>query len=354
MPVAKKTPALPQLKAFKKKLAAKQKGRQPRLILIIMANTLDKTLGPACKQDMKAVQTVFKNISRHFKFPFCSIEIAGKHYSWKSMDKVLDAILTPEKAVMDKLDDVVIFYYTGHGFSYKNDAYTTFPQLDIRPHSHKANFNSINFIKQQNINLEGILNMMRIMGGKINVAIGDCCNTTISYKRPRNDESDMWASGKMLPPKCKILTNKILKDDNKEISIIVSSSQFGQPAITDLKVGSIFTHFFTQALVTVLNTRYKGEPYIPWVKVLKKASAQAFKESKGYDVGGGVAGKQKAVFQAYVSKDVCVGNRVLSLIKKFEKIKSNYRQQGGNGAVLDNSEIGIANFFANLRGSLKK
>jgi hypothetical protein len=161
-------------------------------------------------------------------------------------------------------------------------------------------------------------------GAGADVAIGDCCNTAIPYKRPKGDEQDMWASGKMLPAKSKRVTKEMLTDDNKEISIIVSSSQFGQPAVTDSKMGSLFTHFFTRALALVLDTKHKGEPYIPWVKVLRKASAQAFKESKSYDVGGGVAGKQKVVFQAYASNDVSVEDRILSMIKKFEEGKSNY------------------------------
>jgi hypothetical protein len=41
-------------------------------------------------------------------------------------------------------------------------------------------------------------------------------------------------------------------------------------------------------------------PY--YLTTFKKATAQAFKKSKSYNVGGGIAGKQKAVFQAFAGK----------------------------------------------------
>lgn len=320
MAVARQIPFTSLLGQFKKSFKAAD-GKIPRIILVTMANTHDKTLSRECARDMKAVQTVFKNISKHLKMPFCSIEVAGKHYTWENLNKAIAAIPMPEEAVQNKLDDLVIFYYTGHGFSYQADRYAKYPQLDIRPHNKQVKFNSIDFIKRHTINIENVLNFVRMRGGKITVAIADCCNTIIPYKRPAGDAQDMWASGVMLPSKTKKITKQMLVDTNKEICILVASSQLGQPAVTDTKMGSLFTHFFTQALSAVTDRKHKAGIYIPWPAILKKASAQAFKESRGYDVGGGVAGKQKAVYQAYVSNQMSIEDRYLSMIIAFEEGK---------------------------------
>jgi hypothetical protein len=103
---------------------------------------------------------------------------------------------------------------------------------------------------------------------------------------------------------------------------MVASSQLGQPAITDSRMGSIFTSLFVKALTAVTNKKYKDDSYIAWPQILKKASDQAFKESRGYDIGGGVAGKQKAVFEAFVSNEINLADRFLNMIIKFEEGKN--------------------------------
>jgi hypothetical protein len=304
MPVAKQPTFTQQLQNFKKSLLAKRTGKQPRLILLIMANTQDKTLSKACKKDAKAVKAAFKKICEHFKLELCCVEVSDKYYSWDNLDLAMDCIPLPKEG------DVIIYYYTGHGFSYNNDRFNRYPQLDMRPPNKKIKTTAINFIKDNTVNLEVVLNIMRFKGCRVNIAIADCCNTTIPYKRPKLNEHDMWVSSTILPAKTKHLTKQRFTDDDNEVSILVASSQFGQPAITDSRIGSIFTSFFIDALHPVFEKEPSGEAYIPWVKILKKASARAFKESKGYDVGGGVAGKQKAVFQVFLSSEAEMEKRL--------------------------------------------
>ncbi len=302
MPPVKPISFLQQLKIFKKNIVTTRKADKPGLVLIIMANTHDKVLSKACKRDVKAVKNGFKKISKHFKIDLSTIEISGNNYKWDSLDKAMEYIRIPMVKTDGNSDDTIIFYYTGHGFSYEKDRYTKYPQLDMRPHNKQVNYNSISFIKDNTVNLEALLNILRFKGNRVNIAIADCCNTTIPYKRPKANFHDMWVSGQILPAQSKTLTKKIYTDDNKEVSVLVGSSQFGQPAVANGATGSIFTHFFIEGLLSVMRTKPKGEAYIPWVKILKKVAAKAFKESKSYDVGGGNAGKQKAVFQVYAGK----------------------------------------------------
>ncbi len=55
-----------------------RKKEQPRLVLIIMANTHDKELNKGCVKDAKAVRKVFADICRHIHYDFCHIEISGQ------------------------------------------------------------------------------------------------------------------------------------------------------------------------------------------------------------------------------------------------------------------------------------
>ena len=77
----------------------------------------------------------------------------------------------------------------------------------------------------------------------------------------------------------------------------------GQPVITDTAIGSIFTYCFTETIKTLLAKEMKTYHYIPWLKVLKAMSAKAFKDSKSCDIGNGIAGKQKAVFEVFIDNE---------------------------------------------------
>lgn len=295
MPVKKQIPFSQVLREFKKNLHSKKNDKAPKIILVILANTLDKVLSKDCEKDIKTITATFKKIAGHFDVAFCSIQVAGTHYKWNNL---LDAINAVEINNHSAFDSQIIFYYTGHGFSYPKENKKEFPQLDIRPRYKKANLTDVDFIKKNTINLEVVFCMLRIQGCRVNIAIADCCHTRVPFKRQVDSDDAMF--GFPLPPKIKKISKAVFTDDKNEIGILVGSSQLGQPSITDS--GSIFTNFFAKAITSLLETYPKGDAYIPWVKILKQTSAKAFKESKGYDVGNGKPGNQKAIFQVYSDK----------------------------------------------------
>ena len=67
--------------------------------------------------------------------------------------------------------------------------------------------------------------------------------------------------------------------------------------LSDNEIGSFFTHHFINTIKSLLAKKFISSLYFPWVKVLKVASEKAFKPSRGYDIGNGIAGKQKALFE---------------------------------------------------------
>lgn len=269
----------------------------PRLFLIIMANTHDNIISKACEKDAKAIKSVFSEICQLKNFDFFCIEISGNSYKYDNVKKAIKALTSVHE------NDVAIFYYTGHGFSYKSDSRKFYPQLDMRSHSKQVEYNKINFINKHTRNLSVVLQKLLFTGIRINIAIGDCCNTTVPYKRPYNSEIDVLVAEGIVGQKTKKLNKYHYNDENNYISILVAASQHGQPALTDPEIGSIFTHHFSKALKSVVSGLSKKQQYIPWIKVLKKSARQAFKLSKEYDAGEGKPGKQKAVFDVFVERE---------------------------------------------------
>lgn len=273
-----------------------KKKKQPRLILIVMANTHDKTLNKGCAKDAKAVQKVFKDICTHIHYDFCNIEISGSNYRRENLRKAIDAI------VLHNENDVSVFYYSGHGFCYQKDTRRNYPQVDLRAHDDQVQYNKIDFVDQYTENLAVILSLLRYKGARINMAIGDCCNIIIPFPRPKKSQKNMSVVKRIMPGGSKVITKKEFDDANNAVSILASSSQHGQPSLTDMSRGSLFTYHFTKALSNAIAHEPKGSQYLPWLRLLHTTAKQAFKDSRGYDVGGGKAGKQKAVFEVFIDR----------------------------------------------------
>ncbi|CAN5186432.1 hypothetical protein BH09BAC2_BH09BAC2_12890 [soil metagenome] len=284
-----------QLKNFKEKIEDLKAAGKNRLVLIIMSNTHDPALCTGCVKDAAAVRKTFKEICEHIGYRFCSIEISGINYSSKNLEKTFDS--------MGLYNDVTVFYYSGHGYSYEKDRKSKYPQIDMRSHNNRADFNNIDFIEKNTQNLKVLLQIMRLYGGRINIAIADCCNTTIPFVRKKNSARELDIADDVMVALSKSFTKKLYNDDDNMVCILVSSSTQGQPAITDTAIGSIFTYCFTQTIKTFLSEELKTKQYFPWVNVLKATAEKAFKDSKGYDIGSGIAGKQKAVFEVYIESD---------------------------------------------------
>lgn len=285
-----------RLARFRKLLQKDRSGLKPKLIFIVMANTHDPEIAKGCAKDVKAMRTVFKNICRHTDFGFCDITISGKDYNRENLLEAIDSI-EPFN------NDVTLFYYTGHGFSYEKDASRKYPQIDLRAHNNKIIYNHIDFINEHTENLAVMLQRMRLRGGRINIAIGDCCNSNVPYKRTKESHVEMDIVEDLLPSVSQAMTKKLFTDENHTISILVAASQRGQYAISDPKTGSIFTYHFTRALTALLSREPQEGQYLPWNQLLEKTAAQTFRLSKTYDIGGGKPGHQQAIFEILIEKE---------------------------------------------------
>ncbi len=295
MPTRKKIPFAHLFKDFKERMYKSPTNDQPTFILLMMADTNDATLKEACGKDVKVIRKVFKDMCDHIGYELCAFEITGKDFDFIKLDKTINAIKIRSR------DDVVVFYFSGHGYSYADDKKWKYPQLDTRNPIVDEMYNKIKDYNELTLNLAEIVGLMLLLrGARITIGIGDCCNSIISFKRPPKLEETMKGTNELFTNKVKTITKKMFLDANNFVTILISSAQQGQPAVSDPSIGSIFTHCFAKELAATIAKEPKGSRYLPWPKLLKTSSSKAFKASKGYDVGGGKAGKQKAVFEIFV------------------------------------------------------
>lgn len=274
-----------QKKLFAELMSKPEKIARTKFILLIVANTLDPTIGKGCKQDIDAVRHLFEKLSVEMEFNYIELIIQGEDYG---KENILGAInmLTPGS------NDIVVFYYSGHGFSYEKDAAKKYPQIDLRPYLAS---DKIDVINAHTENLADLFELIKSKGARLNIVIGDCCNSLIEFKRKFIGGSDALRNEKKEP----VIINKASCETlfcDYTASILVASASKGEYAVSDDKLGSLFTYNLSKSLKMLMKKDLDKSAGLPWKKLLEETANKTQELSKTYDIGNGVPGNQKAIY----------------------------------------------------------
>jgi hypothetical protein len=236
-------------------------------------------------QDIHAVRHLFEKLSVEMEFNHLELIIQGKDYG---KENILGAInmLTPGS------NDIVVFYYSGHGFSYEKDAAKKYPQIDLRPHPAS---DKIDVINANTENLADLFELIKSKGARLNIIIGDCCNSLIEFKRKFKGGSDALRNEKKEP----VIINKASCEAlfcDYTASILVASADKGEYAVSDDKLGSLFTYNLSKSLKRLMKKDLDKSAGLPWKKLLEETANKTLELSKTYDIGNGVPGNQKAIY----------------------------------------------------------
>jgi hypothetical protein len=234
----------------------------PRLIkmhLLIVANTNDISIGSTCAIDRKAMEDYFKQIAQFLGLSFNSKIISGKTYSKKKVDAALKALKPASR-------DIVVFYYTGHGFSNLNDKFVL-PYLDLRAKSYQKYGGS------NALNMEEITATIKNKGSRLNLIFSDCCN------------SDPNSSSTIIPNVATTRTTSLgwnekfcrqLFMNTDRQTIVMTAAQIGQVSAGNNNVGGIFTYNLRASL-----EKYLG-PFnasVSWSDILMNIKNQTAKKA---------------------------------------------------------------------------
>jgi hypothetical protein len=274
-----------QKKQFSEKMSKTEDVASTKCILVVAANTLDPTIGQGCIADIDSIRQIFEKLSEEMKFNFIELIVQGEDYS---KEHILESIelLTPG------YNDIVVFYYSGHGFSYEKDAAKKYPQVDMR--SHTAT-DKIDVINAHTANLADLFELVKSRGARLNIVIGDCCNSLIEFKRKYKGGSDALRNEKKAPVIINKATCEVLFCDYTA-SILVASAGKGEYAVSDDKLGSLFTYNFSQSLKRLMKMDIERSMGLPWGKLLEEITNKTLDLSKTYDIGNGVPGNQTAIY----------------------------------------------------------
>lgn len=254
---------------------------EAKLHLIIVANTEDASIGSTCVIDKDATLKTFKEIAEYMKIPFTQNVIFGKTYNKKNVENAINTI-NPGS------NDIVVFYFSGHGFSNMQDN-NTYPYLDLRT----KDFEPIGGPNAMNI--MDIYQQLKLKGARLNLVLSDCCNSDPSLT---SNISSGMASMRSSSLGWSMQNCQQLFLDPKRTSILMTAATKGEQSAGNNAFGGFFTFNFRETLQK--NLGLFGQ-ISSWGQLLKTAKTQTITKANktlcpNIDNTGFITCKQNPVY----------------------------------------------------------
>ncbi|WP_153798709.1 caspase family protein [Foetidibacter luteolus] len=235
--------------------------KKTTLHLLIVANTNDPDIGSTCNLDKDRTLKTFTDLSEFMHLKLNAKTISGNDYSKKSVEDALSAIQPSPR-------DIVIFYYSGHGFS-KNDNYQ-YPYLELRSKSFES-------LDEHSINVEDIYNFLKQKKANVTLVISDCCNSAPETAPAISGELALTRSSSLgwnlnncfqlfLPP--------------APIAMLATAATKGEMSAGNNSYGGFFTSNLRSTLVNYLSPVFSFKA-VSWDKLIDEAKVQTAKKANG-------------------------------------------------------------------------
>jgi len=238
--------------------------KKMKIHLLIVANTNDPSIGRGCAYDIRIAMLMLDSIRKFIGIGMQTTVISGKNYNKENVQKAIKA-LNPDP------NDIVIFFYSGHGFRKPEDN-RIFPYIDLRSKPDRTyNVNSLN--------IQDVFDAIRTKpkAARLNLVISDCCNTLPETKKSTAKvigggfrDINQWSEAN-----CRKLFL-----DPAPMSILMTAAEVNQMASYDTTAGSLFTIYFKAALENFLS---KSKSNVSWDQVVTETKDKvSFKAAHTY------------------------------------------------------------------------
>jgi len=252
--------------------------KSTKLHLLIVADTLDKEIGSACAKDMRRIVETFTGLTNFLGINISIKTICGKEYSKPN-------IQTAVNNLKPSANDIVIFYYTGHGFRIPERP-VRFPNLKLKNfknlrESFRDSITWINKDRRDNItysmNIEDIFTAVKKKGARFNLVMSDCCNNDIfgtnavGTKPGKTKGSGIeWSEDNL----------RTLFLNKTPTSILLTAASNGQKATSNNDFGGFCSYFFKTSMENYCS---KLKTNVTWDLILQDTKRQtAFKARHTY------------------------------------------------------------------------
>jgi hypothetical protein len=225
-----------------------------------------------CDDDMDKILEQYQGMAEMLNVDFNHQRLKGSAFHIDSLKRCIERMKV-------KSNDVIVFAYSGHGFSYDDAPNDQYPQLALwnidRP--------QVDFIRTYSMNLEEVYKLIRKKGARVNIVSGDCCNSFIGVKRRAIMPTKPGVFG---PPTIEwdvqSLSNLLLRS---KYSLIMAATKKGEEAASHAWYGGFFTFYLMQNMNRVLVKNAEAKTL--WTEILTRTNTDALQKAAEFDCSKG-------------------------------------------------------------------
>lgn len=227
-----------------------------KLHVVMVANTLVTDIGGSCTVDKDNVVRQFDVIAAELDIEIEKTIIDGTNFNKDYVRQQLSN-LNPSS------NDIVVFMYSGHGYRW-SDQSSDYPQLDLR----YSNYQSVS--ESTSYNLATIYNTIKNKGARLNIVIGDCCNSDIGVTS-RDGEFSLASRNYNTQGKIERLKKLFLESEG---NLIVAAAKPNQTSCGNSRDGGYYISSFFSSLTKETSQLETGNP--SWKNLIDRSLESAF------------------------------------------------------------------------------
>jgi hypothetical protein len=206
--------------------------KKTKIWMIVVTNTLDSAIGKSSMRDKENIAYTFTNIAEKMGLQKPAITyIWGRLFSKAAVQKAI-ANVTPGP------NDIVIFYYSGHGYRQAMDK-SRAPTMVL------SNNYTNSTLLRNSMNVQWVADQLSKKKSRFNLVISDCCNEEIVLPPAVGREPIITTKAIGLP----ISTDNFIKLFlEPRGTIVASASDRNQFSVGNPNLGGFFTYHFRISL----------------------------------------------------------------------------------------------------------
>jgi hypothetical protein len=222
-----------------------------KIHFILVANTEDPRIGYSVQKDVVNISSQIKDVSTFLNVPLNFVEVSGKKFGKSSVETAINNL-------KPGANDIVIFYYSGHGYSNENKTTQQYPQFDLR----QSRFEDITVAT---LNAEDVLNKIKAKNARLNLVITDCCNSNLGLLKPEGKNFALTAKS-LLSWEKSFCYDLFMKSKG---SVLATAAKKGQYAYGNTDVGGYFTSNLITSIEKYLSKFQTASP--TWQQIISEA-----------------------------------------------------------------------------------